>query len=77
MGGMSLLTRNGEKDIARQMEEAKEEIKQVILSFPGTVEELLQALMALKNSRAAVQDITLEVDEEEERRRNWNFRGNV
>lgn len=66
MGGMSLLTRSGEKDIARQMEEAKEEIKQVILSFPGTVEELLQALMALKNSRATVQDITLEVDEEEE-----------
>ena len=65
MGGMSLLTRRGEKDIAQQMEEAKEEIKQVIFSFPGTVEELLQALMALKNSRAAIQDITLEVDEEE------------
>ncbi|MBA4390050.1 MAG: RNA polymerase sigma factor RpoD [Syntrophus sp. (in: bacteria)] len=66
MGGMSLLTRNGEKDIARQMREAKEEIKRVILSFPVTVKELLQALMALKNSRAAIQDITLEVDEEEE-----------
>jgi len=66
MGGMALLTREGEKDIARQMEEAKEEIKQVILSFPGTVKELLNALMALKNSRATVRDITLEVDDEEE-----------
>jgi len=66
MGGMALLTREGEKDIARQMEETKEEIKQVILSFPGTVKELLNALMALKNSRAAVKDITLEVDDEEE-----------
>ncbi|MDM7917757.1 MAG: hypothetical protein QUS12_01150 [Methanosarcina sp.] len=41
MGGMALLTRTGKKDIARQMEDAREEIKQVILSFPGTVKELL------------------------------------
>jgi RNA polymerase primary sigma factor len=66
MGGMALLTRTGEKDIARQMENAREEIKQVILSFPGTVKELLDALVALKNSRAAVRDITLDVDEEDE-----------
>jgi RNA polymerase primary sigma factor len=66
MGCMALLTRSGEKDIARQMEESKEEIKQVLLSFPGTVKELLDALVALKNSRAAVRDITLDVDEEED-----------
>ena len=66
MGGMALLTRSGEKDIARQMEESKEEIKQVMLSFPGTVKELMDALMALKNSRAAVRDITLDADEEED-----------
>ena len=66
MGGMSLLTRSGEKDIARQMEESKEEIKQVLLSFPGTVKELLDALIALKNSRTAVRDITLDADEEED-----------
>ena len=66
MGAMALLTRNGEKDIARQMEESREEIKQVILSFPGTVKELLDALMALKNSRTAVRDITLDADEEDD-----------
>ena len=66
MGGMALLSRSGEKEIARQMEESKEEIKQVILSFPGTVKELLDALMALKNSRTAVRDITLDADEEED-----------
>jgi RNA polymerase primary sigma factor len=66
MGSMALLTRNGEKDIARQMEESKEEIKQVILFFPGTVKELLDALTALKNSRTAVRDITLDVDDEED-----------
>lgn len=66
MGSMALLTREGEKEIARLMEDAKEEIKQVLLSFPGTVKELLGALMALKTSKAAVRDITLEVDDEEE-----------
>ena len=66
MGGMSLLTREGEKEIARKMEESKEKIKQIILSFPGTVKELLNALVALKTSKTTVKDITMEVDDEEE-----------
>jgi RNA polymerase primary sigma factor len=66
MGSMALLTREGEKEIARLMEEAKEDIKQVLLSFPGTVKELLNALMALKTLKAAVKDITVEADDEEE-----------
>jgi RNA polymerase primary sigma factor len=66
MGSMALLTREGEKEIARLMEEAKEDIKQVLLSFPGTVKELLNALMALKTSKAAVKDITIEADDEDE-----------
>jgi len=66
MGSMALLTREGEKEIARLMEEAKEEIKQVLLSFPGTVKELLNALMALKTSKAAVKDVTVEADDEDE-----------
>jgi RNA polymerase primary sigma factor len=66
MGNMALLTRDGEKEIARLMEESKEEIKHVLLSFPGTVRELLNALMALKTSKAAVRDITVEADDEEE-----------
>jgi RNA polymerase primary sigma factor len=66
MCSMALLTRNGEKEIARQIEESREEIKKVILAFPGTVKELLDALMALKNSGTAVRDITLDADEEDE-----------
>ncbi|HVN95064.1 MAG TPA: RNA polymerase sigma factor RpoD [Syntrophorhabdaceae bacterium] len=66
MGAMALLTRQGEKDIAQHMEESKEEVKQVILSFPGTVKELLKALSALKSSRADVKDITLDADDEDE-----------
>ncbi len=66
MAGMALLTRDGEKEIARQMEESKEEIKEALLSFPGTVEELLHALTALKNAKTTVKDITLDVDDDEE-----------
>ncbi|MCX5816795.1 MAG: RNA polymerase sigma factor RpoD [Proteobacteria bacterium] len=66
MGAMSLLTREGEKEIAIKMEEAKEEIKQIILSFPGTVRELLHVLSSLKTSRTNIKDITFEVDDEEE-----------
>jgi RNA polymerase primary sigma factor len=66
MGGMALLTREGEKEIAIRMEEAKNEIKKIILSFPGTVKELLNALLALKTSKTTVKDITFEVDEEED-----------
>ncbi len=66
MAGMALLTREGEKEIAIRMEEAQKEIEQIILSFPGTVKELMNALLALKTSKSKVKDITIEVDEEEE-----------
>ena len=66
MAAMALLSRDGEKEIARQMEESRCAIKRVILSFSGTVDELLHALAALKSSRAHVRDITLELDEEED-----------
>ncbi len=66
MCNMTLLTKEGEKDIAVKMERAKEEIKQIILSFPGTAKELLSTLSTLKTSKINIQDVTLEVDEEEE-----------
>jgi RNA polymerase primary sigma factor len=66
MVGMTLLTREGEREIAVRMERAKEEIKEIILSFPGTVKELLTALPGLKADRISVKDITMEVDEEED-----------
>jgi RNA polymerase primary sigma factor len=65
MAGMTLLAKEGEKEIAVKMEQAKEEIKQIILSFPGTVRELLAALPSLKSGKMSIQDITMEVDEEE------------
>ena len=65
MSNLSLLTKEGEKEIALRMEEAKEEVKEIILSFPGTVKELLNILTALKANRMAAKDITLDLDEED------------
>jgi RNA polymerase primary sigma factor len=65
MAGMNLLAKEGEKAIAIKMEQAKEEIKQIILSFPGTIRELLGALPALRSGKMSVHDITMEIDEEE------------
>jgi RNA polymerase primary sigma factor len=66
MGGVGLLTREGEKEIAKRIEEAKGEIKHVVLTFPVTVKELLAAYAGLKMSKLSLRDITSEADEEDE-----------
>jgi len=66
MIGMGLLTREGEKEIAVRIEESKREVRRIILSFPGTVTELLNTLPALKASRIKATYITDAIDEEED-----------
>jgi RNA polymerase primary sigma factor len=66
MGGVGLLTREGEKEIAVRIEESKDEIKDIILSIPVTVKELLNAYVGLKTSQLNLRDITAEVEDEEE-----------
>ncbi|NLW34230.1 MAG: RNA polymerase sigma factor RpoD [Syntrophorhabdus aromaticivorans] len=66
MIGMELLTREGEKEIAVRIEESRREIRRILLSFPGTVTELLHTLPALKASRTKATYITDAIDEEED-----------
>jgi RNA polymerase primary sigma factor len=66
MGGVALLTREGEKEIAIRIEEALEDIRNIILSSPLTVKELLKVLPLLVASRLQVKDITSDVDDEED-----------
>ena len=66
MGGVGLLTREGEKEIAIRIEEAKGDMRQIILSFPVTVKELLDAYAGLKTSKLTLRDITSEADDEDE-----------
>jgi RNA polymerase primary sigma factor len=65
MVNMALLTREEEKEIAMRIEKSKEEIKRIIIFFPGTFNELLHALENLKASKSGVTDISDEVDEDE------------
>lgn len=66
MGGVALLTREGEKEIAMRIEEALDDIRDITLCSPLTVKELLRALPLLIASKLQVKDITSDVDEEEE-----------
>jgi RNA polymerase primary sigma factor len=66
MGAMALLTREGEKEIAVRMEEAKEAARNMILSFPGTVKELNSALLHLRSGKLSVRDITSDVDDDDD-----------
>jgi RNA polymerase primary sigma factor len=66
MGGVALLTREGEKEIAIRIEEALEDIRAIILSSPLTIKELMKALPLLMASKLQVKDITSDVDDEEE-----------
>lgn len=66
MVNMALLSREDEKEIAIRIEQSKEEIKRIIISFPETFHELHQALKNLNSSQAKISDITDAVDEDEE-----------
>ena len=62
---MGLLTREGEKEIAMRIEEAREEIKEILLSYPGTVRELLNVYSGLKMSELSVSEIAPDAEDEE------------
>ncbi len=64
MSALTLLNREGEKDVAVRMEKAKEEVRQVILAYPGTARELLRILASVKESGAGIRDILFEPDDE-------------
>jgi RNA polymerase primary sigma factor len=65
MGSSGLLTREGEKEIAVRIEEAKEEIKDVLLSYPGTVRELFNVYSGLKMSELSLSEIATDAEDEE------------
>lgn len=71
MGKVSLLTREGEVALAKQIEEGKKEVLRVILNCPVTVGEVLKLGEDLREGRISVKEISNNVedddlDEEEE-----------
>lgn len=65
MGSVSLLTREGEVEIAKRIEDGERDIASVILNTPITIREVLQLGDKLRNFQINASEISKEVEEEE------------
>ncbi|RQW87414.1 MAG: RNA polymerase sigma factor RpoD [Geobacter sp.] len=65
MGSVSLLTREGEVEIAKRIEEGDRDVARVIYNTPITVKEVIALGDMLENFQINAADISKEVEEEE------------
>jgi RNA polymerase primary sigma factor len=65
MGSVSLLTREGEVEIAKRIEEGERRVLQTVLNSPIAVEELLLLGERLKKQKVRVKEVIRDVDEED------------
>ncbi len=65
MGSVSLLTREGEVEIAKRIEEGENEVLSAILSSPIAVREIIEIGERLKAHKIRVKDIVRDAEDEE------------
>ena len=65
MGQVALLTREGEVEIAKRIEEGEAEVTEVVMRTPIAAEAVMLLLAKLENEEIRVSDITRDYDEEE------------
>lgn len=65
MGSVSLLTREGEVEIAKRIEEGDRDVARVIYNTPITVKEVITLGEMLEKFQIAASDISKEIEEEE------------
>jgi RNA polymerase primary sigma factor len=65
MGSVSLLTREGEVEIAKRIEEGERRVLQTVLNSPIAIEELLDLSEKLKKEKIRVKEVIKDVDEED------------
>ena len=65
MGSVSLLTREGEVEIAKRIESGKREVLSVVLNCPMAVKEIINLGNAIKACKIEIREVTNEIDEEE------------
>jgi RNA polymerase primary sigma factor len=65
MGSVSLLTREGEVEIAKKIESGKGEVLSVVLNCPMAVKEIINLGNAIKAGKIEIREVTNEIDEEE------------
>jgi len=66
MGSVSLLTREGEVEIAKRIEDGESKIFQVILNSRVGVSEILEIGEALRKGKLRIKDVVRDLDKEEE-----------
>jgi len=64
MGSVSLLTRDGEVEIAKRIESGQRDILSIVLNWPMAVKEVIHLGQAIKGGRVDIRDVTDEIDEE-------------
>jgi RNA polymerase primary sigma factor len=65
MGSVSLLTREGEVEIAKKIESGKGEVLKVVLDCPIAVKEVINLGHAIKAGKTEIREVTNDIDEEE------------
>jgi len=65
MGSVSLLSREGEVEIAKRIEFGKREVLDLVLTCPMAVKEVIHLGKAVNAGKAEIREITNEIDEEE------------
>src|SRR6202035_1913623 len=65
MGSVSLLTREGEVEIAKRIEQGEHAVFNAILNSPVAVEEILELGNRLKQQKIRVKEVIRDVDEED------------
>jgi RNA polymerase primary sigma factor len=65
MGSVSLLTREGEVEIAKRIESGIREVLSIVLNCPMAVKEVINLGNAIKSSKVEIREVTNEIDEEE------------
>ncbi len=65
MGSVSLLTREGEVEIAKRIESGKREILSVVLNCPMAIKEVINLGDAIRSGRVEIREVTNEIEEDE------------
>ena len=65
MGSVSLLTREGEVEIAKRIEEGERRVLQVVLNSPIAVREIIEIGERLKRGKIRVKEVIRDFDEED------------
>ena len=65
MGSFSLLTREGEVELAKRIESGQRDVMSVVLNCPVAIKEIIHLGEALRNGRIGIKEVTSEIDEDE------------